>query len=171
MDDRDLRLLKLYGITRGYLKYLPVSIPVIRNVKGLLEDVFFSALIVYEVQGRKCLDKEQIQKGIRRRVIRLLGNKCVVCDTTINKNMHVHHIKPYWRAWNNPFGFTVLCEECHEKAHGTWFSGYSIELSADEAREICQKISSPQSQEYDPPHPKNYPEPTIVQVRRYLYAL
>lgn len=160
----NIRLLKLNGIWQGYLKYLPASVPAVRDVQGIIEDIFQSAQYVYEIQGKKCLHYDQLQRGIRRRVLKILGNKCIVCNIVQEKNIHLHHIKFKWRTWNNCFGFTILCEDCHNKAHG-------LLLNNDELKGICTRIMSPEYPEYDSPPNETYRECTAYKIGSYYYTM
>lgn len=155
--DSELRVIKLYGIERGFLNYLPSSIPAIRDVSSLQEDVFRSCKPTW-IQGRYCLHEQQIRAGIHLRVLKALGNTCIICGESHEKGMQVHHIKPRWRTLNNAFGFTVLCEECHKKIRG------GIGKTDREVWDICKQISLPGSQWYDPPDGIKYPENSIVKV-------
>ena len=172
MDSVDLNLLKLYGINKGYLSYLPLSISAVRDAKALLEDIFESARVYSVIRGQDCLSYEQLQRGLRRRVLKRLDSTCVACNTHVSVGIHLHHIKPHWRTWNNVFGFTLLCKDCHDRVHsGNQFWGYSQNLQPEEAREMCRKIELPSTTEYDPPPLATEPESTIVKVETGYYSM
>ncbi len=163
MDEQsELILVKLYGIERGYINYLPQSIPAIRDVSSLVKEVFDSRLHV-PISGHSCVHKKDIQAGLRLRVLKEMGRKCIVCGRAEEKGMHVHHIKPYWRTWNNAFGVTVLCESCHK----TITTGPSMD--EEEVRAICREITNRDSNKYDPPDGIEYTESSIVKLPHWSY--
>ena len=52
----------------------------------------------------------------RREALQCYGDKCVVCDS--RKNLNVHH-KNYDTLWcENMIDLVVLCDNCHKKFHG-----------------------------------------------------
>ena len=79
--------------------------------------------------------------------------------------MQVHHVKPYWRTWNNAFGFTVLCESCHKMIRS------GIGKTEEQVRGICREITRRDSEKYDPADGMEYPEPSIVKLAytNYFY--
>ena len=163
MDEQsELILVKLYGIERGYINYLPRSIRAIRDVSPLIKEVFDSRLHV-PISGHSCVHKQDIQAGLRLRVLKELGRKCIVCGRAEEKGMHVHHIKPQGRTWNNAFGFTVLCESCHKMIRS------GIDKTEEQVRAICGEITSRDSNKYDPSDGIQYPEPSIVKLPHYNY--
>lgn len=166
MDNSELKIIKLYGIERGFLKYLPSSILAVRDVDSLLKDIFISAQKVTFVEGYPCLHKEELQSRIHLRVIKELGSKCVICEESFKKGIHVHHIKHYWRTLNNVFGFTVLCSICHKKAHR------GLAITDSELRDICEDISRCGSRLYDSPWGEEYPENSVVRIphTQYYYS-
>jgi hypothetical protein len=165
-EDSELILLKLHGIERGFLDYLPQSILAIRDVNSLVKEVFNSRTPVL-ISGHQCLHKRDIQAGIRLRVLKAIGVRCVVCGQSYEKGMHVHHIKPYWRTWNNAFGLTVLCESCHKMIRG------GIGITGEEVRSICMEVSNQTGVRFDPSDGIQYPEPPIVKLAHtnYFYYL
>jgi hypothetical protein len=169
-NNTKITLLQLYGIERGYLQYLPASIPAVRDVTGMIKDIFNNTLTHYDINGKRCLHKSQIMAGIHRRVIKALGNKCIACGRAETKGMHVHHIKYHWRTWNNAFGFTVLCEDCHRIAQYGGSTKNPCLLLGINVKDFCKKIMSPECQEYEPPG-KVYPECTAYKVARFYYSL
>ena len=153
-----LHLIKLRGIERGYLKYLPLSIPAIRDTATLIDDIF-QCWTTIPIRGHLCLHKLDILKGLRPRALKVLGKTCIVCGLE-HDSIEVHHIKPHWRTFNNAFGFTVLCEEHHKMIR----NGIEIGMSNDEVRDFCLEAASPDSQWYDPPDNRVYPESPIVKM-------
>jgi hypothetical protein len=163
-ENSELLLVKLYGIEKGFLDYLPRSIPAVRDVSSLIKEVFHSRSPVL-ISGHYCLHKQDMQAGIRLRVLKELGTKCVVCGQSHKQGMQVHHIKPYWRTWNNAFGFTVLCESCHKMIRS------GIGKTEEQVRGICREITRRDSERYDPADGMEYPEPSIVKLAytNYFY--
>ncbi len=161
-EQSELILVKLYGIERGYINYLPRSIRAIRDVSSLVKEVFDSRSHVV-ISGHYCVYKQDIQAGVRSRVLKELGKKCIVCGRSEKKGMHVHHIKPYRRTWNNAFGLTVLCESCHKMIRS------GIGKTEEEVRAICREITSRDSTKYDPSDGVEYTESSIVKLPHWSY--
>jgi len=165
MDSGEMVLLKLYAIERGYLNYLPQSIPAVLNVDQMLREIFNSRTTI-PIDGHRCLLKSEIQNGLRRKVIKELGKTCIVCNEYHEKGINVHHIKPKSRSWGNPFGLTVLCDRCHKMIR------CGIDKTDQVVKDVCTKITNPESNIYDPPYDLQYPEPTLVKVpKSCLYHL
>lgn len=163
MDEQsELILVKLYGIERGYINYLPQGIPAIRDISSLVKEVFDSRSPV-PISGHYCVHKKDIQAGLRLRVLKELGKKCIVCGRSEEKGMHVHHIKPCRRTWNNAFGLTVLCESCHKMIRS------GIGKTEEEVRAICREITNRDSNKYDPSDGIEYPESSIVKLPHWNY--
>ena len=156
-----LVLIKLYAIEKGWLKYLPVSIPAIRDVKNLLEDIFKNRP-TEKIAGYEFLFKQDIRAGIHSRVLTAMGYTCIVCNTSHKKNMNIHHIKPYWRTWSNAYGFTTLCQDCHKMLQT------GLDINIKDLKELSQEFANPNSPLYDPSG-LVYPEPTIVKSPKANY--
>ena len=163
MDEQnELILVKLYGIERGYINYLPQSILAVRNVSSLIKEVFDSCSHIL-ISGYDCVYKNNIQAGLRRRVLRELSTKCIVCGLSEENGIHIHHLKPYWRTWNNAFGLTVLCESHHKMIR------CGIGKTEEEVQAICREITSRDSNKYDPPNDIEYLESPMVKLPHYNY--
>ena len=161
LDGYSITLVKLYSIEKGWLGYLPQSIPAVKDVKAILDDIFRTHSTT-PIGGHECLFKQDIRAGIHNRVLAIMGNICVSCKASHDRNMNVHHIKPYWRAWNNSWGFTTLCQDCHKSLQ------VGLPIPTKRMRELCQLFQQPDSPLYDPPGP-NYPEPNIVKIPHWNY--
>ena len=161
MDERgNLHLLILYAIEKGYLPYLPQSIPAVREVSSLVREAFnsYSSEVI---SGHYCVHKDYIQRGVRSRVLKILGSKCVLCGE--ENKIQVHHIKPHWRTWNNSFGLTVLCETHHKMIRS------GIGKTKAQVISCCSELKCPSSTKYDPPDDKLYPESMLVKLPRYSF--
>jgi hypothetical protein len=156
-----LPLIKLYGIERGWLKYLPQSVPAIRAVKAMLDDIF-TARTPIEIAGHQCLFKPDIAAAIHLRVIPIMGHFCIVCNIYRKKDMNVHHIKPASRTWCNAWGFTTLCQGCHKIIR------VGLSVPDEEMKSLCREFASLDSPYYDPPG-MIYPEPNIVKLPHINY--
>jgi len=140
-------LMIISGIWKGYLDYVPQALPFV-SVDGILEDVFnncHESELVHN--GVQCLHKNIIQKGIRRRVRRVLGPVCCVCGVRDILYLDVHHVRKAGWVWGRAFGFVVMCRECHKKLH------YNMPFTKKELESICHRISDKGSPGYMPPSP------------------
>ena len=151
------RLLILYGIEKGYIDYLPTCVPAVRDVNPIFKDIFDS-YVSTKIRGFQCLNKIQLCKGIHHRVIKLMGDSCVSCETSHKKGMNVHHIKPYWRTWNNVMGFTVLCPNCHRRIRG------GLDEGNGSFKAFCEELMRGKPAELLP-----CPENPIVKVSKLPY--
>jgi hypothetical protein len=154
-------LVKLYAIEEGWLGYLPQSIPAVRNVKEILDDIFQTRRTIL-IDGHQCLFKNDIRAGIHNRVLSIMGTTCVSCHADHKRNMNVHHIKPHWRAWNNSWGFTTLCQDCHKSLQ------VGLPIPTARIKELCSNVALPNSPLYDPPADTG-PEPNIVKLPHWNY--
>lgn len=161
LDGYSLTIIKLYAIEKGWLSYLPQSIPAIRDVKGILDDIFKARTTIL-IDGHECLFKVDISHAIHSRVLTLMGSTCVSCGADHKRNMNVHHIKPHWRAWNNSWGFSPLCQDCHKSLQ------VGLPIPTARIRELCLQFATPDSPLYDPPADA-FPEPNVVKVPHWNY--
>lgn len=71
---------------------------------------------VIDGQATSIKESRTIGSKLKKAVRNKCDNKCSVCQST--ENLNIHHIKPYAKGGLNELdNLTLLCDECHADAH------------------------------------------------------
>ena len=71
----------------------------------------------HEKDWSKSTQREKVSPGMRTRIMRRDGDRCLRCGA--EENLEVHHIRPVGNGGtNDDSNLATLCERCHIAAHG-----------------------------------------------------
>jgi 5-methylcytosine-specific restriction endonuclease McrA len=115
------RIIKTKGTTKSMVKVKPQAMPNKTNDKRC--PVCNAPYVLAEArrQGSRdfydwYINVSPVWYAIRKWAMQRAGNKCERCGSTFN--LSVHHLTYNNLGKEHPEDLKVLCQSCHEKAHG-----------------------------------------------------